>query len=190
MLDTSPFFIVLPYKINFLDYQTKFEKTKAILLKRSFWRFYWCMKLRYILRSKKLDSFAKRSTAYPFLTFFLLTGSLHFISIFLWRSIKNRCNWRSFTRRIWIYDFHNLNRMKKFSKIQKTLKYMLFFGIFSKNGLLKKTSIFSSKILNKNIKADIFLLSSTSSIQPCRKRSKKKFAWFLHWAHLTKNSSD
>ncbi len=64
--------------------------------------------------------------------------------------------------------------MKKFSKIQKTLKYMLFFGIFSKNGLLKKTSIFSSKILNKNIKTDIFLLSSTSSIQPCRKRSKKK----------------
>jgi hypothetical protein len=120
MLDTSPFFILLPCKVNFLDYQTKFEKTKAILLKRSFWRFYCRMNLSYILRSKKLDSFAKKSTAYRFLTFFLLTGALHFISIFLWRNIKKWCNWRSFTRRIWIYDFHNLNGMKKFPKIQKT----------------------------------------------------------------------
>ncbi len=115
MLDTSPFFIVLPYKINFFDYQTKIEKTKAILLKRSFWRFYWCIKLSYILRSKKLDSFAKRST-----------------------------------------------------------KIYAVFWYFFKKGTIKENFHFFIKNIEKTIKTDIFLLSSTSSIQPCRKRSKKK----------------
>jgi hypothetical protein len=66
--------------------------------------------------------------------------------------------------------------MKTFSKIEKTLKIRAVFWFFSKNGLFETIKENFIKNIEKKIKIDIFLLSSTSSIQPCRKKTKKKFA--------------
>ncbi len=151
------------------------------------------MKLSYILRSKKLDSFTKKPMTYRFLTFFSLTSFLHFISIFLWRNTKKRSE-------ISLIDavFHGESKYmffiistewKNFQKLKKHKKIHAVFWFFSKNRLLetiKENFNFFIKNIQKKILKYTYSCSARWALSNHVEKNGKIFAWILHYSHLTK----
>lgn len=138
------------------------------------------MTFSYVLKLKILDGFAKKSKTQIF-TNFSFSNFICIENIFLLKDIKNRSNRRSFSRGIRIYPFYSSNGLKNIFKIEKTLKIVFY---FMKNGFsktIRKPCTFSSKPLKTILKTHIFLLSSSSSIQPYIKRCGK----ILRFRHVT-----
>jgi len=84
----------------------------------------------------------------------------------------------------WPYGAMLDGLMRSLLKSKKSIGFSRVFGKM-KNQDYRKNWNFFVKRLSKKIKIYIFLLSLTSSIQPCIKKTKKKFVEILHYAHLT-----